>query len=151
MAHNPRGRGFKSLPRYRGQRPFLVQRKGLLHVVCELICARRGQRSLSARVNPAGVLSAAWGPSSRLTRLSDCPAPGRRLKAAFGRSSHHWDPQLRRPEPEEISLLIRLNAEFGCSSGEFELGADVEFRVSIAQVCFDGAFAEEQVPGDVRR
>jgi hypothetical protein len=44
-----------------------------------------------------------------------------------------------------------LDAEFGCSSGEFELGADVEFRVSVAQVCFDGAFAEEQVPGNVRR
>jgi hypothetical protein len=40
MARNPRGRGFKSLPRYQGQRPFLEQRKGLLHVVCKLICAR---------------------------------------------------------------------------------------------------------------
>ena len=44
-----------------------------------------------------------------------------------------------------------LDAELGCSPGELELGVDVEFRVSVAQVCFDGAFAEEQVPGDVRR
>ena len=29
----PRGRGFKSRPRYQGQRPFLEQRKGLSHVV----------------------------------------------------------------------------------------------------------------------
>ena len=63
---------------------------------------------------------------------------------------HHHDPASP-PEPEKCLCVIGLDAEFGCSSGEFELGADVEFRVSVAQVCFDGAFAEEQVPGDVRR
>ena len=63
---------------------------------------------------------------------------------------HHRDPASP-PELEEMSLRIGLNAEFGCSSGELELGADVEFHVSVAQVCFDSAFTEEQVPGDVRR
>ena len=58
---------------------------------------------------------------------------------------------LRRPSQRKCLCVIGLDAEFGCSSGEFELGADVEFRVSVAQVCFDGAFAEKQVPGDVRR
>jgi hypothetical protein len=50
-----------------------------------------------------------------------------------------------------IAVLIGLDTELGCSSGELELRVDVEFRVSVAQVCFDGAFAEEKVPGDVRR
>ena len=83
--------------------------------------------------------------SARLS--SSRPPPQGRLRTIFP----SLGPRASPPEPEEISLLIGLDAEFGCSSGEFELGADVEFRVSIAQVCFDGAFAEEQVPGDVRR
>jgi hypothetical protein len=41
-ANNPEVEGsFKSLPRYQGQRPFLEQRKGLLHVVCKPMCAPR--------------------------------------------------------------------------------------------------------------
>ena len=34
MAHNPEVEGSNPSPRYQGQRPFLEQRKGLLHVVC---------------------------------------------------------------------------------------------------------------------
>jgi len=56
----------------------------------------------------------------------------------------------RRPSVRE-SLLIGLDAELGCSSGELKLGVDAELRVGVAQMCFDGAFAEEQVPGDFRR
>jgi hypothetical protein len=33
MAHNPEIAGSKFLPRYQAQRPFLEQRKGLLHAV----------------------------------------------------------------------------------------------------------------------
>ena len=39
IAHNPEVEGSNSSP-YQGQRPFLEQRKGLLHVVCKLTCAR---------------------------------------------------------------------------------------------------------------
>ena len=59
----------------------------------EFFTARRARavpawsESQIGRVNPAGVPSAAWGRLPCLTRLRDCPAPGRRLKAAFGRSS----------------------------------------------------------------
>ena len=72
--------------------------------------------------------------------LSPTPSPG---NAAQQRKSEG--------RPGSQTGLIGLDAELGCSSGEFELGVDVEFRVGVAQVCFDGAFAEEQVPGDVRR
>ena len=44
MAHNPSSR-VQIPPRYQGRRPFLERRKGLLHVVRELICARHGQDS----------------------------------------------------------------------------------------------------------
>ena len=41
MAHNPEVEGSNPSPRYQGQRPFLEQRKGLLHVVCARSCAQR--------------------------------------------------------------------------------------------------------------
>jgi hypothetical protein len=55
MAHNSRGRGFKSLPRYKGQRPFLEQRKGLLHVVCKRICARAPAGTVFCLCRPASL------------------------------------------------------------------------------------------------
>jgi hypothetical protein len=47
------------------------------------------------------------------------------------------------PEGREICLLVGSDAEVGCSSGELELGVDVELRISVAQVRFNGAFAQE--------
>ena len=49
------------------------------------------------------------------------------------------------------SLLIGSDAELGCSSGELELGVDVELRVGVAQMCFDSPLAKEQTPGNVMR
>ena len=55
------------------------------------------------------------------------------------------------PSAGKSFLLSVLDAELGCSSGELKLGVDVKLGVSVTQVCFDGALAKEQVPGDVRR
>ena len=81
------------------------------------------------------------------TNREDIAMPGLTCYQA-ATSDHRY--AARRPSVRE-SLLIGLDAELGCSSGELKLGVDVELRVGVAQMCFDGAFAEEQVPGDVRR
>jgi hypothetical protein len=88
-------------------------------------------------------------------------SPARLLPAWKFSSMVHLSPATARSSPlsllrfgaetKETAVRSGLDAELGCSPGELELGVDVEFRVSVAQVCFDGAFAEEQVPGDLRR
>ena len=80
MAHNPEVEGSSPSPATnQGQRPFLEQRKGLLHVVCKRICARAPADTVFAgTVRPPSSGAA----SGRLSRV----AVGKRTFAA-GRST----------------------------------------------------------------
>ena len=55
MAYNPEIGGFKSSPRYQGQGPFLEQGKGLLHMVCERVCARALADTVFCLYRPASL------------------------------------------------------------------------------------------------
>ena len=126
MAHNPEVEGSKSLPRYQGQRPFLEQRKGLLHVVCAwarpAMTCRDRRATMTVHGRPSAVLiapgAARGNPGDHARSRSDGPAGrlGRgtgsrraRLRRAT-RRGHEAAPGAVSGEPAEEACELRATS-----------------------------------------